>query len=171
MPIWRISTRSLSGFALHAPKQTADVVWCGTGTFLPIQRRSFGLWRRPCVREACPPVLPYGRMTVDRETPMLLPPDLRSAGQQNARGSSRTLSDRRHRRAGRADGTGQRAGLAGHATNYASKPWSPFSESSSKPSDSGASSRKRTPSITAGRKTPGITRSFRAPPKWRSHFV
>jgi transposase len=29
--------------------------------------------------------------------------------------------------------------LAGHATNYASKPWSPFSESSSKPSDSGAS--------------------------------
>jgi hypothetical protein len=29
--------------------------------------------------------------------------------------------------------------LAGHATNYASKPWSPFSESASKPSDSSAS--------------------------------
>ena len=39
--------------------------------------RSFELWRRGCVREACPHVLLASRMTVDRETPMLLPPDLR----------------------------------------------------------------------------------------------
>jgi hypothetical protein len=44
----RQSSRSLSGFVLHAPaKQTAEAVWCKTATFLPIQRRNLDLWCGP----------------------------------------------------------------------------------------------------------------------------
>jgi hypothetical protein len=61
----------------HAPWQMANAICGRATTFLPFLGGSLELWRRACVREACPPVLPYGRMTVDHETPMLLPPDLR----------------------------------------------------------------------------------------------
>jgi len=53
--------RSLSGFALHAPSTQWRTPLGAEGSFLPILRRSFELWRRSLRQRGCRPIGDCGR--------------------------------------------------------------------------------------------------------------